>query len=68
MIQLLAARTGEVVSRDDLLDEVWGFDHYPTTRTVDNHIASLRAKLEEDPSNPQYLITVHVIVYKLQLE
>lgn len=68
VIQLLAARAGEVVSRNELLDEVWGFDNYPTTRTVDNHIASLRAKLEDDPSNPHYIITVHGIGYKLVLE
>lgn len=68
VIQLLAARAGEVVSRNELLDEVWGFDNYPTTRTVDNHIASLRSKLEDDPSNPHYLITVHGIGYKLVLE
>jgi len=68
VIQLLAARAGEVVSRDELLDEVWDFDHYPTTRTVDNHIASLRAKLEDDPTKPRYLITVHGIGYKLVLE
>lgn len=68
VIQYLAARAGEAVSRDELLDEVWGFDNYPTTRTVDNHIASLRAKLEADPSNPRYLITVHGIGYKFVLE
>ena len=68
VIQLLAGRAGEVVSRDELLDEVWGFDNYPTTRTVDNHIASLRAKLEDDPSNPLHLITVHGIGYKFVLE
>jgi DNA-binding response OmpR family regulator len=68
VLQLLAARAGEVVSRYDLLDEVWGFDQYPTTRTVDNHIASLRAKVEDDPANPRYLITVHGVGYKLVLE
>jgi DNA-binding response OmpR family regulator len=68
VLQLLAARAGEVVSRDELLDEVWGYDHYPTTRTVDNHVASLRTKLEDDPSNPRYLITVHGVGYKLVLK
>jgi DNA-binding response OmpR family regulator len=67
ILQLLAARAGEVVNRDELLDEVWGYDHYPTTRTVDNHIASLRTKLEDDPSNPRYIITVHGVGYKLDL-
>ncbi len=65
VLRLLAARSGEVVTRDELLDEVWGYDQYPTTRTVDNHIALLRSKFEEDPSNPRFLITVHGVGYKL---
>jgi len=64
VLRLLAARTGEVVSRDELLDEVWGLNNYPNTRTVDNHIASLRAKLERDPGQPQHLKTVHGVGYK----
>jgi DNA-binding response OmpR family regulator len=64
LLRMLAARTGEVVTRDDLLDEVWGYDVMPTTRTVDNHVASLRAKLEADPSNPRHLLTVHGVGYK----
>jgi len=67
-IRLLAARAGEVVTRDELLDEVWGYDQYPTTRTVDNHIALLRTKLEDDPSKPRHLITVHGVGYKLVME
>ena len=67
LLRLLAARAGEVVSRDDLLNEVWGLDNYPTTRTVDNHIASLRAKLEVNPAEPQRLLTVHGVGYKLVL-
>ncbi|HEX4946492.1 MAG TPA: response regulator transcription factor [Blastocatellia bacterium] len=65
VLRLLASRTGEVVTRDELLNAVWGYDHYPTTRTVDNHIVWLRAKLEDDPSAPQYLQTVHGVGYKL---
>jgi len=65
---LLAARPGQVVTRNDMLDEVWGHESFPTTRTVDNHIASLRSKLEDDPSNPRRLITVHGVGYKLVLE
>ena len=65
ILRLLAARPGEVVSRDELLNEVWGYDHYPTTRTVDNHIATLRAKLENNPSEPSHLLTVHGVGYKL---
>lgn len=67
VLRLLAARAGEVVSRDDLLNEVWGLENYPTTRTVDNHIASLRAKLETNPSEPRRLLTVHGVGYKLVL-
>jgi DNA-binding response OmpR family regulator len=68
VLRLLAARAGEVVSRDELLDEVWGYDRYPTTRTVDNHISLLRTKLEDDPSHPRHLITVHGVGYKLVLD
>jgi DNA-binding response OmpR family regulator len=64
VLRTLAAREGEVVAREELLDEVWGYDHYPSTRTVDNHIASLRAKVEDDASNPHYLLTVHGVGYK----
>jgi DNA-binding response OmpR family regulator len=68
VLRLLAARTGEVITRNELLDEVWGYDQYPTTRTVDNHIALLRNKLEDNPSQPRYLLTVHGVGYKLVLE
>ena len=64
VLRLLAARAGEVVTRDELLNEVWGYENYPTTRTVDNHLAALRAKLERDPADPQYLRTVHGVGYK----
>ena len=65
VLRLLAARPGEVVTRDELLDEVWGYENYPSTRTVDNHIASLRAKLEDSSSEPRHLLTVHGVGYKL---
>jgi DNA-binding response OmpR family regulator len=65
VLRLLASRPGEVVTRDELLNEVWGFENYPTTRTVDNHIATLRAKLENNPSEPRHLLTVHGVGYKL---
>jgi len=68
VLRVLAARVGEVVTRDELLDAAWGYDQYPTTRTVDNHIALLRTKLEDDPSLPRHLITVHGVGYKLILE
>lgn len=55
---------GEVVSRDQLLDAVWGYDYLPLTRTVDMHIAKLRQKIEDTPSDPHYIITVHRVGYK----
>jgi DNA-binding response OmpR family regulator len=64
VLRYLAARAGEVVHRQELLEEVWGYENYPTTRTVDNHIASLRAKLEDDPAEPRHLLTVHGVGYK----
>ncbi len=54
----------EVISRNKLLDEVWGYDVYPTTRTVDNYILMLRKKLEPDPSVPKYFLTMHAAGYK----
>ena len=64
ILRFLASRAGEVVSRDDLLNEVWGYESYPTSRTVDNHVAGLRAKLERDASQPEHLKTVHGVGYK----
>lgn len=64
ILRYLVSRAGEVVTRDELLNEVWGYENYPTTRTVDNHIAGLRAKIEPDPAEPQYLRTVHGVGYK----
>lgn len=55
---------GEVVTRDQLLDAVWGYDSFPLTRTVDTHIAKLRQKIEDDASNPRYILTVHRAGYK----
>lgn len=64
VLRLLAARAGELVTRDELLNEVWGYESTPTTRTVDNHIASLRAKLETSPAQPRHLLTMHGVGYK----
>jgi DNA-binding response OmpR family regulator len=55
---------GKVISRDEMLDKIWGYESYPNTRTVDNYIVSLRKKIEENPSNPQHILTVHTIGYK----
>ena len=54
----------EVVTRDQLLDTVWGYDSFPLTRTVDTHIAKLRQKIEDTPAEPRYIITVHRAGYK----
>jgi len=67
MLRLLAEATGEPVSREKFLDVVWGYASFPTTRTVDNHIASLRAKLEKNPDVPRWIKTVHGVGYKLDL-
>jgi DNA-binding response OmpR family regulator len=64
LLRALASRPGEVVSRSELLDQVWGVDEYPTTRTVDTHIAALRAKIELDPANPEHLLTMRGVGYK----
>jgi DNA-binding response OmpR family regulator len=64
ILRFLATRPGIVVTRDELLNEVWGYEAVPTTRTVDNHIASLRAKLERTPGEPQHLLTIHGVGYK----
>lgn len=65
ILRLLASRAGEVVTRDELLDHVWGHDEFPSSRTVDAHVATMRAKLEKDPHKPDHLITMHGVGYKL---
>jgi len=55
---------GIVVSREELLNKVWGYDRYPTTRTIDTHILNLRKKIETDPAHPQWLLTVHGTGYQ----
>lgn len=67
MLQCMAATPGEPVSRERFLDLVWGCGAFPTTRTVDNHIASLRNKIEADPEKPQWIKTVHGLGYRLDL-
>jgi DNA-binding response OmpR family regulator len=64
VLRFLASRVGQVVTRDDLLNEVWGYESYPSSRTVDNHVAGLRAKLELDASQPEHIKTVHGVGYK----
>ena len=67
MLRLLAEAEGEPVSRERFLDVVWGYTAFPTTRTVDNHVASLRGKLEPDPEKPRWIQTVHSVGYRLNL-
>jgi DNA-binding response OmpR family regulator len=55
---------GETLSRDRLLEDVWGYDRFPTTRTVDAHIVRLRQKLEPKPEDPRFILTVHGTGYK----
>lgn len=64
LIRYMIRNRDTVLSRDRLLDEVWGYDSYPTTRTVDTHILKLRKKLEEDPANPKYILSVYGGGYK----
>jgi DNA-binding response OmpR family regulator len=64
LLRYLIRNRDRIISRDRLLDEVWGYDSYPTTRTVDTHILKLRKKVEEDPSNPKYIISVYGGGYK----
>jgi len=59
LLRYLVERKGVVLSRDELLHEVWGYKSIPLTRTVDVHVAWLRQKIEDDPKNPQYIVTVH---------
>jgi DNA-binding response OmpR family regulator len=67
MLRLMAETPGEPISRERFLDVVWGYTAFPTTRTVDNHIASLRGKIERTPDAPKWLKTVHGLGYKLDL-
>lgn len=67
ILRYLMSRPGVVVTRDELLNAVWGYDRFPTTRTVDNHVALIRSKIETDPAQPRFLITVHGVGYKLLL-
>jgi len=63
-LKFLVLNAERVISRDELLNEVWGYQNYPSTRTVDNHILKLRQKLEKDPANPVHFRTVHGMGYK----
>jgi DNA-binding response OmpR family regulator len=68
LLRFLVHNAGRVISRDEMLKEVWGYENYPCTRTVDNHILRLRQKLELDPAHPIHFRTVHGVGYKFVLE
>src|SRR3982750_2596348 len=65
MLRLMAESPGEPITREKFLDVVWGYAAFPTTRTVDNHIASLRGKIEKNADKPEWIQTVHGVGYKL---
>lgn len=64
LLAFFVKHRGEIVTRDQLLDAVWGFQSIPFTRTVDTHVAKLRKKLEDQACNPRYIVTVHRLGYK----
>ena len=59
ILKYFIAHQGEVISREALLDKIWGYEKYPTTRTIDNHILKLRKKIETDPSHPEYILSIY---------
>jgi DNA-binding response OmpR family regulator len=65
ILRFFTKRQGEIVTREELLKQIWGYDSYPDTRTVDAHIAKLRHKIEENPDEPKLIVTVHGMGYKL---
>lgn len=64
ILKYFISRRGEIITRDDLLSNIWGYETFPYTRTIDAHIAKLRQKIEEKPNEPKLIITVHGIGYK----
>jgi DNA-binding response OmpR family regulator len=66
MLRLMAEADGQPVTRERFLDVIWGYTAFPTTRTIDNHMAALRARLEPDPGRPRFLKTVHGVGYRLE--
>ena len=64
LLKCFIEREGEIISRDELLNQVWGYDSFPDTRTIDTHIAKLRHKIEDNPEEPRLIVTIHGIGYK----
>ena len=67
LLHYLARHPGRALSRQELLDRVWGYDRYPTTRTVDFHVLSLRRKIETGDGKPQHLLTVQGVGYRFEV-
>ena len=67
LLKLLIHRKNEVVSRHDILKQVWGYDVFPSTRTIDNFIAALRKRFENDPKHPEFILSVRGVGYKFSL-
>jgi two-component system alkaline phosphatase synthesis response regulator PhoP len=68
ILKVLAEHAGKIVSREDLLERVWGYDVFPSTRTVDNFILRLRKRFEKDPANPRHFLTVWGVGYRFLME
>jgi DNA-binding response OmpR family regulator len=68
LIRYLVSRTNEPISRDELLEKVWRYEHSTNTRTVDVHVSKLRAKIEVNPDDPKYLVTLHGVGYMLKMD
>jgi DNA-binding response OmpR family regulator len=68
LLRYLVEHPGEVITRDRLLDEVWGYERFPTTRTVDTHVLRLRQKFEDDPERPAHILTAHGQGYRFVTE
>jgi DNA-binding response OmpR family regulator len=64
ILRLFSRNDGKVLNRDTIFDECWGVDHYPNSRTLEQHISKLRKKVEADPKNPQIIQTVHGVGYR----
>ena len=64
LLHYLVSQKGKVVTREDLLNKVWGYEFFPQSRTVDNHILRLRHKVEDDPNHPRHILTIHGLGYK----
>ena len=67
LLQLFLEKEGKVVSRDEILDRIWGKDQFPTSRTIDNYILAFRKLFEPDPKNPRYFHSIRSVGYKFTL-